>query len=70
MQENDVLNRMSSGKAQRVRAFLQQYLGHLPTREEKKKFTFMHRLNEVLIYHKKELVGKVQYFTEDETVIA
>ncbi len=69
MSEKNVLLKMTMEKARMINELITKFLGHEPTREEKKRFHIMNRLGESIIYFKGDLVGTVKYETDDGPVI-
>lgn len=65
MPEKNVLLKMTMEKARMINELITKFLGHEPTKEEKKQFHIMNRLGESIIYHNGELVGTVKYKTDD-----
>jgi len=68
MNEDHILIRMAAEKNEKVRAFVLDFLGHEPQKEEKKQFTFVHTLGESKVYYKGRLVETLHYNTVDNTV--
>ena len=52
-----------------ITEFIEDFLGHLPSAEEKKEFKIMHSLSESAIYHKGKFIGKVSFDTDEGPVI-
>lgn len=52
-----------------INEVITKFLGHEPTREEKKQFNIMNRLGESIIYHNGYLVDTVRYELDDGLVI-
>jgi hypothetical protein len=69
MPEKNVLLKMTIEKARMIHELITKFLGHEPTREEKKQFHIMNRLGESVIYHKGDLVGTVRYETDEGLII-
>jgi hypothetical protein len=69
MSEKNVLLKMTIEKARMINEMITGFLGHEPTREEKKQFHIMNRLGESIIYHKGFLIGSVKYEADDGWVI-
>lgn len=69
MSEKNVLLKMTIEKARMINEMITKFLGHEPTKEEKKNFYVMNRLGESIIYYKGNLVGSVQYKTDDGVFI-
>jgi hypothetical protein len=65
MSEKNVLLKMTMEKARLINELITKFLGHEPTKEEKKQFHIMNRLGESIIYFKGELLGTVKYQTDD-----
>ena len=65
MSEN-ILLKMTEEKNRLINQTILRFLGHQPSRDERKQFTFMHALGKSYIYHKGKLVDVVNYETEDE----
>jgi hypothetical protein len=68
MSEKNVLLKMTMEKARMINELIIDFLGHEPTKEEKKQFHIMNRLGESIIYFKGDLVGTVKYNTDDGLV--
>ena len=64
MSEN-ILLKMTEEKNRLINETILRFLGHEPSREERKQFTFMHRLGESYIYFKNRLVEVIRYNEED-----
>lgn len=69
MSEKNVLLKMTIEKAKMINELITKFLGHEPTKEEKKNFYVMNRLGESIIYYKGDLVGRVEYKTDDGVII-
>jgi hypothetical protein len=69
MSEKNVLLKMTMEKARLINELITKFLGHEPTKEEKKQFHIMNRLGESIIYFKGDLVGTVKYETDDGFVM-
>jgi hypothetical protein len=69
MSEKNVLLKMTMEKARMINELIIDFLGHEPTKEEKKQFHIMNRLGESIIYFKGDLVGTVKYDTNDGLVM-
>ena len=48
-----------------INELITKFLGHEPTREEKKKFHIMNRLGESILYYQGEFIGSVKYETDE-----
>ena len=68
MSEKNVLLKMTMEKARLINELITNFLGHEPTKEEKKQFHVMSRLGESIIYFKGDLVGTVKYITDDGAI--
>jgi hypothetical protein len=64
MSEN-VLLKMTIVKARLINEMITKFLGHEPSREEKKQFNIMNRLGESIIYFNGDLIGTVRYEADD-----
>jgi hypothetical protein len=64
MSEN-VLLKMTIEKARLINEMITKFLGHEPSREEKKQFNIMNRLGESIIYFNGDLIGTVKYEADD-----
>lgn len=69
MTEKNVLLKMTMEKARMINELITKFLGHEPSRDEKKQFHIMSRLGESIIYHKGHLVGTVQYNVDEGLII-
>jgi hypothetical protein len=69
MSEKNVLLKMTMEKARLINELITMFLGHEPTKEEKKQFHIMNRLGESIVYFKGDLVGTVKYETDDEPIM-
>ena len=67
MKEDHILIQMVAEKNEKVRAFILDFLGHEPRKEEKKEFTFIHTLGQSKVYYKGVLVETLYYNTVDNT---
>ena len=65
MTEKNVLLKMTMEKARMINELITKFLGHEPTREEKKKFHIMNRLGESILYYQGEFIGSVKYETDE-----
>ena len=65
MSEN-ILLAMTEEKNRLINETISRFLGHEPSWEERKQFTFMHRLGESYIYFKNKLVDVVRYHRDDK----
>lgn len=61
--------KMTLEKNRMIREAITSFLGHEPSKEERKEFKIMHSLSESTIYHKGRFIGKIKNDTERETVI-
>ena len=52
-----------------INELITKFLGHEPTKEEKKQFYIMNRLGESIVYFKGDLVGTVKYETDDGLIL-
>ena len=69
MTEKNVLLKMTMEKARMIDETIRQFLGHEPTKEEKKQFHIMNRLGESIIYHKGYLIGTVRYQADEGFIV-
>ena len=69
MSEKNVLLKMTIEKARMINELITRFLGHEPTREEKKQFNIMNRLGESIIYFKGDLIGTVKYEMDDGLIM-
>ena len=69
MSEKNVLLKMTMEKARLINEVITKFLGHEPTREEKKQFNIMNRLGESIIYYNGYLVDTVKYELDDGLII-
>jgi hypothetical protein len=69
MSEKNVLLKMTMEKARMINELITKFLGHEPTKEEKKEFHIMNRLGESIIYHKGNFVGTVKYEIDDGLIM-
>ena len=65
MSEKNVLLKMTMEKARMINEVITKFLGHEPTKEEKKQFNIMNRLGESIIYYNGYLVDTVRYELDD-----
>jgi hypothetical protein len=56
---------MTIEKARLINEMITKFLGHEPSREEKKQFNIMNRLGESIIYFNGDLIGTVKYEADD-----
>ena len=68
MNEKNVLVKMTMEKARMINELIIKFLGHEPSKEEKKQFHVMSRLGESILYHKGELVGSVRYEANEDFI--
>lgn len=64
MSEN-VLLKMTIEKARLINEMITKFLGHTPSKEERKQFNIMNRLGESLIYFNGDFIGTVKYEADD-----
>jgi hypothetical protein len=64
MSEN-VLLKMTIEKARLINEMIIKFLGHEPSKEERKKFNIMNRLGESIIYFNGDFIGTVKYEADD-----
>ena len=69
MSEKNVLLKMTMEKNRMINELITQFLGHEPSKEEKREFKIMNRLGESIIYFKGELVGNVKYETDEGLIL-
>ena len=67
MIHDNVLVEMSEAKNKLVHDFIENFLGHEPSNEERKEFTIMHGLNESQIYYQGSLIGNLNYEISDNS---
>lgn len=61
MTADSILHELSNERSRRIRDFITNFLGHEPSKEERREFVCMHSLKETTIYHKGMLLGKLEY---------
>ncbi len=61
---------LKNKKQKIISDFITQFIGHEPSKEEKKRFTITHQLNETRIYCKGILIARMRYYLKDETLFA
>jgi hypothetical protein len=61
MTADNILDELSNERSRMIKQFMANFLGHEPTREEKRHFVCMHSLTETSIYYKGKLLGKLEY---------
>lgn len=66
MTENNILLKMTNEKRRKINDFINNFLGHEPSQQEKKEFTIMQKLTESNIYYKGTFIGMVKYNTFDD----
>jgi hypothetical protein len=69
MAADSILHDLSNERSRLIREFITNFLGHEPTREEKKQFVCMHSLSETMIYHKGKLLGTLEYNIFDPYIV-
>jgi Mn-dependent DtxR family transcriptional regulator len=69
MSESNILLKITLEKNRMIKEFIEDFLGHQPSVEEKKEFKIMHSLSESAIYHKGKFIGKVSFDTDEGPVI-
>ena len=69
MSEKNVLLKMTIEKARMINELITKFLGHEPSKEEKKQFHIMNRLGESIIYHQGSLIGTVRYKADDGLIM-
>lgn len=69
MTEKNVLLKMTIEKARMINELITKFLGHTPSKEEKKQFNVMNRLGESIIYYKGDLVGSVVYEADEGFIV-
>jgi len=69
MSEKNVLLKMTMEKSKLINELITKFLGHEPTKDEKKEFHIMNCLGESIIYHKGYLIGTVEYKIDDGLVM-
>lgn len=69
MSEKNVLLKMTLEKARMINDLITNFLGHEPTREEKKQFHILNRLGESIIYFRGDLIGTVKYEVDDGLIM-
>ena len=65
MTEN-ILLKKTEEKNRLINEVILNFLGHAPSRLERKAFTFMHRLGESSIYYQGKLIDIVRYEARDD----
>lgn len=65
----NILMKMALEKKRIVKEFINNFLGHEPSKEERKQFTIMHSLDESKIYFKGSFIGDLIFNTNDPTPI-
>ncbi len=69
MLKDNILWEMNNEKSKLIRSFIRNFLGHEPTGEERKQFTFMHSLTETIIYYKGKLLGNLSFQISDPSAL-
>lgn len=69
MSEKNVLLKMTIEKARMIHELITAFLGHEPTKEEKKQFHILNSLGESIVYYRGDLVGTVRYQVDDGLVM-
>jgi hypothetical protein len=69
MTEKNILLKMTMEKARMINELITKFLGHEPSKEEKKQFNIMNRLGESIIYHKGDLIGIVKYEADEGLIM-
>jgi len=69
MTEKNILLRMTIEKARMINELITKFLGHEPSKEEKKQFNIMNRLGESIIYHKGDFIGSVKYEADEGLIM-
>lgn len=64
MSEN-VLLKMTIEKARLINEMITKFLGHEPSKEERKQFNIMSRLGESIVYFNGDFIGTVTYEVDD-----
>lgn len=64
MSEN-VLLKMTIEKARLINEMITKFLGHAPSKEERKQFNIMNRLGESIVYFNGDFIGTVKYEADD-----
>ena len=68
MPESNILMKMTIEKNRLIKEAIVKFLGHEPTKEERKNFNIMHSLNESNIYYKGMWIGDIKNDTTDDSV--
>jgi len=69
MPHDNILWEMTNEKSKQIRDFIRNYLGHEPTKDERKEFTFMHSLTETIIYYKGKVLGNLTFQIFDPSAL-
>ena len=57
--------KMTLEKNRLIKERIASFLGHEPSKEERKEFKVMHSLAESEIYHKGKLIGNIRFDTDE-----
>ena len=68
MPEDELHTKLTYAKTASKKNFISDYLGHEPSREEIRMFSFMHGLNDTKIYFKGSLIGHLRFFLKNDTI--
>jgi hypothetical protein len=66
MSEKNILAKMTLEKNRLVNEVIFRFLGHTPSKEERRTFKVTHRLGESSIYHKGKFIGTVHFHSKDD----
>ena len=69
MSEKNILVKMTIEKTRLINEAIVRFLGHEPTKEERKAFKITHRLGESNIYYNGKLISNVRYHYMDDPLL-
>jgi hypothetical protein len=66
MSRDNILMKITEEKNRMINEVITNFLGHKPTREDKKQFSIINQLGESIIYYKGELICSIRYKTVED----
>ena len=68
MSGDNILLKITEEKNRMIEEVITNFLGHKPTREDKKQFNIINQLGESIIYYRGELICSIRYKTIQDKV--
>lgn len=68
MTRDNILMKITLEKNRMINEVITNFLGHKPTKEDKKQFNIINQLGESIIYYKGELICSIRYQAVEDNI--